>query len=466
MPPILATILTLAGIAWLFRRDFREQPNVTSALWLPLIWVFIIGSRFPTSWIEILTGINVGGESVEEGSIVDALCYFALIVGGFRVLNQRRINWHQFLAENRWVAFYLGYCLVACLWSDYPFVSVKRWVKLIGQPVMVLVLLTEPNPVESFTRLMKRFAFLVIPVSVLFIKYYSELGSCYDSWNGQRMNTGITTDKNALGSLCFALGLFFVWHGWRVWRWEKSKARRDELLLCAAFLVVILHLFRMAHSSSPIGAFLMAMGMMALMGLKWINHRRLTGYLVVGIIATLIGVWGFHLDELVIQMLGRNKDLTGRTEIWHYLWGMDFNGFIGVGFESFWLGPRLDYLAGVLPGLILNQAHNGYLETLIQIGGVGVCLTLAMLLEAYFKAHRALVAGDYFARYRLAYLAAFIIYNFTEALFRTTAFPFFLFFLVAINYTVQHSDEPVEAVLVEEDDGEAGVHKTSNPSHF
>jgi O-antigen ligase len=466
MPPILATILTLSGVVWLFRRDFRERPNVSAALWLPFFWIFISGSRFVTDWIGILTGAQLGGTSVEEGSMVDALFYFAMIAGGLQVLNRRRINWSQFRAENQWVVIYLGYCLVSCLWSDYPFVSVKRWIKLFGQPVMVLVLLTEPNPLESFTRLMKRFGYIVVPVSVLFIKYYPELGSCYDSWTGQRMNTGITTDKNALGSLSFALGLFFVWHAWRVWRWEKSSQRTWELCLCAGFMVVILYLFQTAHSSSPIGAFMMAMGMMALLGLKVVNHRQLSGYLVVGIIATLIGVWGFHLDELVIQMLGRNKDLTGRTEIWGILWNWDFNRVIGVGFESFWIGPRLDALAVYLPGLPLNQAHNGYLETLIQIGGVGVLLTIALLLATYFKAHRSLLAGEDFARYRLAYLAAFTIYNFTEALFRTTAFPFFLFFLVAIDYTIARPDEPSEVALADEDEAEEGVHKTSNHSHF
>ena len=462
MPPILATILTLLGIAWLFRRDFREQPNVTAALWLPFFWIFISGSRFFTDWIGILSGVRVGGASVQEGSTLDALFYFVMIAGGLRVLNRRQINWSQFVAENRWVAIYLGYCLLACLWSDYPFISAKRWVKLMGQPVLVLVLLTEPDPVESFTRLMKRFSFFVIPVSVLFIKYYPDLGSCYDQWNGMRMNTGITTDKNALGALCFALGLFYVWHGWRVWRWERSPERKRELLLCLVFLAAIMHLFRMAQSSSPIGAFMMAMGMMALLGLKSVNHRRLTSYLAIGIIAALIGIWGIELDKMVIHMLGRNPNLTGRTEIWGYLLSMDFNRVIGVGFESFWLGPRLDELALMLPGLSLNEAHNGYLETLIQIGGIGVALTVAMVLATYFKSHRALLAGAEFARYRLAYLAAFIIYNFTEALFRTTAFAFFLFFLAAIDYTIYRPEKPG----MDEAGAKAGVHKTSSESFF
>jgi exopolysaccharide production protein ExoQ len=41
---------------------------------------------------------------------------------------------------------------------------------------MALVLLTEPDPEEALVRMMKRSAYVLLPVSVLFIKYYPELG--------------------------------------------------------------------------------------------------------------------------------------------------------------------------------------------------------------------------------------------------------------------------------------------------
>jgi len=34
------------------------------------------------------------------------------------------------------------------------------------------------------------------------------------------------------------------------------------------------------------------------------------------------------------------------------------NPFIGAGYESFWLGPRLETMWSTFPGLYLNEAHN------------------------------------------------------------------------------------------------------------
>ena len=81
LPPIIATLLTLTFIVYLFRRDFNQEPNVTGALWIPFFWVVISGSRFVSQWLHIF-GFNVGGSSVEEGSPLDALIFLAMIAGG------------------------------------------------------------------------------------------------------------------------------------------------------------------------------------------------------------------------------------------------------------------------------------------------------------------------------------------------------------------------------------------------
>ena len=90
---------------------------------------------------------------------------------------------------------------------------------------MALIVLTEPDPGEALTRLMKRCAYVIVPVSILFIKYYPEWGRGFDSWTGAAFNTGITTDKNALGGDCLILGYFFVWHLLETWR--SSAAPKD-----------------------------------------------------------------------------------------------------------------------------------------------------------------------------------------------------------------------------------------------
>jgi O-antigen ligase len=433
MPPQLAVLFYFAVVMWLFRRDFRERPNVTAALWLPFCWMMVGGTRFVSGWLEIF-GLNVGAASVEEGSPVDALFFFVLIVAGLRVLYLRRVGLVEFMRQNRWVTIYLGYCLLSIAWSDFQFIAFKRWIKLFGQPVMVLVLLTEPDPMEAFARLMKRFAYLVVPISFLFIKYFPDLGRTFDAWSGLPTNTGITTNKNSLGCDCLILGLFFIWHFLRVRRREKSKARRNELILSGTFLGLTGWLLYQAHSATSLGALLLAVVVLTFVSFKNLDRRRmgvyLTGSLVVCALAELL----FGVHDYVIAALGRDSTFTDRTIIWHILLNWDLNPVLGTGFETFWLGVRVDKFAELFHGIPINEAHNGYLETYIQLGLLGVFITLALLLATYFKALRTLLVDFDFGRFRLAYLAAFIVYNWTEAGFRTHSFPFFMFFLVAIDY--------------------------------
>jgi O-antigen ligase len=442
MPPILASFLTVLFIGYLFRRDFRERPNVTGALWLPFFWVMINGGRFVSEWLA-MCGLNLGGNSVEEGSPVDALVFFVLIAAGVRILYQRRVSVAKFVRHNRWVSIYLGYCLLsAVFWSDFPFVAFKRWIKLFGQPVMVLILLTEPDPLESLTRLLKRCAYVFIPVSILFIKYYPQWGRAFDAWSGLPTNAGITTNKNALGCDCFILGFFFIWHFLRVWRLEKGKPRRNELVLCLGFFVMIGWLLYMAHSSTSLGVLVLAVAALGFLGLKFLNLRQLDVYLVMLVAACILGQFFFGIYDFAIQALGRDSTLTDRTYIWQILLHWNINPILGAGFESFWLGDRQVKFAELFRGIPINEAHNGYLETYIQLGLLGLFITLALILATYAKARRELFENFDLGRFRLAYLAGFLFFNWTEAGFRTHCFPFFMFFLAAIDYPAQ--TEPLE----------------------
>jgi hypothetical protein len=104
MPPPLAALLTLGFIVFLFRRDFREKPNVTGALWIPTLWMFLIASRPPTAWLRI-AHIPIVGGSLEGGNQLDAILFLVLILAGLYVLNQRRVSLSEFARNNQWLLF-------------------------------------------------------------------------------------------------------------------------------------------------------------------------------------------------------------------------------------------------------------------------------------------------------------------------------------------------------------------------
>jgi len=68
------------------------------------------------------------------------------------------------------------------LWSDFPLVSFKRWIKILGHPAMVMLLLTEPHWEEELATVWKRCAYVVFPISICWMKYSPH-------WDGAITNT-------------------------------------------------------------------------------------------------------------------------------------------------------------------------------------------------------------------------------------------------------------------------------------
>src|SRR6266446_7121646 len=125
MPAPLALLLTTIFVVFLFWRDVRERPPVTGALWIPLLWMLILGSRGVSEWLGWGGTYNTT-DGLAEGSLLDAAVYFSFQLAALFVLLRRRLSWATALSHNPWIVIFLAYCALAIFWSDFPFVALKR----------------------------------------------------------------------------------------------------------------------------------------------------------------------------------------------------------------------------------------------------------------------------------------------------------------------------------------------------
>lgn len=432
MPPVVALFLTLGFIFFLFRREAREPFRSSRALWIPLTWFLICGSRFPTQWLMMI-GIPVSDGSLEEGSPLDALVFFALIIGGYYILTQRRVTISSFSHHNRWLVLFLLYCFIAILWSDFPFVALKRWVKILGHPIMALIVLTESDPIEAVRRLLKRTAYVLVPLSILLIKYYPQYGRGWDPWTGIAFNSGVGHNKNELGYVCLICGLFFFWNGLYARTMKDRKSRRKELILSIGFFGLICWLLKLASSATALSTMVIGIATMLVVALPVVSRRHLGAYVIIGILVFAIAEPMFGIYAHVLKLLNRNPTLTDRTEVWSLVLPLVDNPIFGAGFESFWLGSRLDKLWTAYwwkP----TQAHNGYLETYLNLGWVGIFMLTGVVIATFQKIRIDLLRRFQFARFRLGFLFAILFYNFTEASFKGVHIVWTVFYLIAIDY--------------------------------
>src|SRR6266496_3968167 len=116
---MLPKFLLLASLAlswWLIRRDVARREGISSAIWIPTVWVAIISSRPVSMWL----GFG-GGTSTMEGSPVDSLVFFILIFAAFVALARRRLNWLAVISENWPIFLFYGFLLISVLWANSPF---------------------------------------------------------------------------------------------------------------------------------------------------------------------------------------------------------------------------------------------------------------------------------------------------------------------------------------------------------
>jgi exopolysaccharide production protein ExoQ len=434
MPPSIAAAIYVAGICCLFYLNRDRKARTSKALWIAILWLLISGSRSVSQWLAA-TGIRGNSptydvmEEYYEGDPIDRPVYTAILVMGLAVLVKRSAKSGRFLRDNAPILLFFAYCCASAAWSDYSLIAFKRWLKATGDLVMVMVVLTDPNRPEAIKRFFSRATFLLIPLSILFIKYYPEIGRGYRAYKWTPLYTGVTTNKNTLGIICLLFGLASLWRFLSAYGERASRQRTRLLIAHGAILAMVLWLFWMADSMTSLSCFLLAGALMAAARLRiTARNPALLHWLTAAVVAVPFSTLFLDVGDIALTEMGRDPTLTGRTGIWKLVLSLTGNPFLGAGFESFWLGWRLDRVWSIMPGI--QEAHNGYLEVFLNLGWIGVALMAVIVLKGYRNVTVMLRQDREFGSLMLAYFAVGIVYNFTEAGFRMTN-PIWICFLLA-----------------------------------
>ena len=388
MPRQLALLLCVSFVWYILRYDRRQQYNRTWALWIPSLWMLTIVSRSLDTWFQ------VGGGSRESGGTLDPIFQASIFGLGLVILAKRNLNWGEVLRNNKWLFILLGYMLLSVVWSDLPARSLRSWIKEIVAVIMALLVVTESDPEQAMQSIFRRVIYILIPFSILLIKYYPDLGVIYSRWTGEIQWIGVALQKNSLGQLCSISTFFLVWTLIRRRKGQEIPVDQYQTYTELLLLLMTFWLFKgpSTWAASATSMVALGVGLTTLFALRWMNKHHIqlgtatwvsiTAFIIaLGSITPLVGgstVTGFT------SALGRDATLTGRTDIWTSLLpDVMRQPFLGYGFSGFWNPKRaIEHLIG--------EAHNGYLDVWLQLGLVGLCLTTFFLLSCVTKACRTL----------------------------------------------------------------------------
>jgi O-antigen ligase len=415
--------------------DDKKQQGVSWALLVPLLWFLRIASRGITYWLNPEMAAETEIDYL-QGSPIDRTFLLILEGLGFAILLTRKIDWLEFLRRNKLLCLFYLYMGISVFWSDFLSVSFKRWIRTIGDLMMVLIVVTDPNFMKAVPRMFRQWAFVLISLSVIFIKYYRHLGVQYDRAGQFEMWVGVTTHKNSLGQLACMSAFFFTWillsrYFKRLWIFDIP------LLLMSLWLLMG---SRTATSRTSLGVYFIGLGILIMLLLLKKN-------VAVTRVTVTVTVWGLFIGNFLVQylysreliqlmaaMIGEDPTLTGRTLLWDELMKIAAqHRYFGSGYGGFWIGNIGNNLWEIFqwnPG----QAHNGYLDVYIDLGIVGLVFLTGLIINVYRNVLINLRYDSDYGRYRLALLAMILIYNITESSFiKPTSLLWFLFLMISIN---------------------------------
>jgi len=424
-----------------FAIEAQGRKKVTPAVWLPLFWMVICASRSIDQWLD-LSLYNTPLTEAEyleanlRGSLVDKIVLSTAIVWGIIITYKRREAAVGIFKNNKALLVFIIYLGITVLWSDISDVSFRRWVRLVGSFVMAAVLMTEPEPLQSVRSVFRRTAYLLIPLSVMLVKYFPQMGILY-TMVGEKLWIGVALMKNGLGFLCFVMAFFLVWDMISTWG-RKVEMNYSRVLFDAVVLVMSLWLLRgqeRAHSSTAIGCLIV--GMAILIGSRVPAMKRnfeKIGVLVILVTCVFLVLEStFGIVEVIVTGMGRNTTFTDRVPLWNTLMDLGLKTPLGgYGYGGFWTAERLAYIAEKV-NFSFNQGHNGYLEIFVEGGLVAIILLGVLLISVFKKIQRSGLSDYEYGVFRLSFFAMILLANVTESSFaRERDLLTFVFFIIAL----------------------------------
>jgi exopolysaccharide production protein ExoQ len=366
----------------------------TAVYWLLIARVIIPGSFDYAPDTDILA-------VAQRDAVFNKITWLSfLIIPGLLLASRSRLSLRLIRSANPYFLALLAFAALSVVWSVDPGSTTSRITHALTVLLVCLAVTVvgwNPARVQQVTRPILT---ILLLGSLLFGLFAPELAITPPTPPDTRGYWhGLTTQKNQLGSLA-SIGAILWFHGW--------AAREVKWLPALVGGAISLACLLLSRSSTGVMATVLV-AVLLLMMLRSLpkSMRRYMPYLV-GIFVALTLAYSLAVLKVVpgldillkplTALSGKDSTFTARTQIWEIIRAhIQLSPFIGSGYGGYWGGPT-----PASPSFIFlhtmyfypNEAHNGYLDIINDLGYVGLLLLLGYLI-AYIRQSVRLLRINY-----------------------------------------------------------------------
>ena len=322
----------------------------------------------------------------------------------------------------------VSFAALSTAWSSRPDLTLRRSALLLVS-MLLAVYIGERFAIDEQVQLIAHtFCLMIVAVVILRVaspKYVVDYVSHPGAWKG------LSAYKNAFGQYMATGALLLLIARFRRLPWTRY------LFLGAAIGMLLL-----AQSAASVLCFLLIVPLVPLWRSSRVKEQqRLLVFTIIGMgLFTTMYVFTTHSGR-IFAALGRNSNLTGRTELWSNVSAAIMrHPFLGYGYDAFWsgLGEALQVRIGI--GWMAQRSDNGYLDLALGLGAIGVFLVVCIFAWAFRNAIRYLrYEQQSLALWPITYLAFFALHNMSEStLLARGGFPDLVFLMTIVSLAVNH----------------------------
>ena len=327
----------------------------------------------------------------------------------------------------------VSFAVLSTAWSSRPDLTIRRSA-LLFVSMLLAVYIGERFTIDEQVRLLcKTFCVMIVAILVLRVaasRYVVDYVSHPGAWKG------LSSYKNAFGQYMATASLLLIVSRFKSLPWTRY------LFLSAALAMLLF-----AQSAASVLCFLLMLPLIPLWRSSRISGKQRLPVFTGIAVGMFTGVYVFmtHAGR-VFEALGRNSNLSGRSDLWAYVWAAIMKKpLLGYGYDAFWagLGEALEVRMGI--GWMAQRSDNGYLDFALGLGAVGVGLLLCFWFFSFRKAMAYLqLERRSFAVWPITYMAFYVLHNLSEStLLARGGLPDLLFMTTAVSLALNHQ-APVE----------------------